>query len=176
MNKELSNALTKLMKNYKSALPDVGQAGVTQRLTLSSPQLNFIFGGGFPLGRIVEFFGPESGGKTVISSYIGGQFQNRQDNRRGEQDTVLFIDMEHAFDKHYAEIAGLDCSDDKLIFVRPLNGEEAFTICQDLVQTGHIGLIVWDSVASTPTLSAMTDEYGKACVSPDTQVTFRVVE
>ena len=159
MNKELSNALTKLMKNYKQALPDVGEAGVTKRLTLSSPQLNFIFGGGFPLGRIVEFFGPESGGKTVISSYIGGQFQKRND---GGPNTVLFIDMEHAFDKHYAEVAGLDCSDDKLIFVRPLNGEEAFTICQGLIETGQIGLIVWDSVASTPTLAAMTDEYGKA--------------
>jgi len=126
MNKELSNALSKLMKDYKEALPDVREAGTLKRLILSSPQLNYIFGGGFPLGRVAELFGPESGGKTVISSYIGGEFQKRE-----KQNTVLFVDMEHSFDKHYAEVAGLDCSEDKLIFVRPLNGEEAFTICED---------------------------------------------
>lgn len=151
--------MSKLKKDYKDALPDVNEAGVVNRLVLSSPQMNYIMGGGFPLGRIVEFFGPESGGKTVISSYIGGQIQKRTD---GGPSTVLFIDMEHAFEKKYAEVVGLDCSDDKFIFVRPLHGEEAFTIVEELVQTGEIGLVIWDSVASTSSAAEMDKDYGSA--------------
>jgi len=159
MNKELSNTLSKLMKNYKEALPDVQDAGQVKRLALSSPQLNFIFGGGFPLGRIVELYGPFSGGKTVVSSYIGGQFQKRTD---GGPKTVLFIDMEHSFDKNYAEIAGLSLADEDLIFVKPLHGEEAFCIVEDLVKTGLIGLVIWDSVAATSSVAEMEKEYGAA--------------
>lgn len=96
---------------------------------------------------------------TVISSYIAGEVQRRKD---GGPSTVLFIDMEYAFDKNYAEVVGLDCSDDKFIFVRPLNGEEAFTIVEDLVQTGEIGLVIWDSVASTSSIAEMDKDYGAA--------------
>ncbi len=109
---------------------------------------------------------------TVISSYIGGQVQKRTDGPT----TVLYLDIEHTFDKKYAQTAGLDLSEDKLIFVRPLNGEEAFTIAEDLVKTGEIGLIVWDSVASTSSILEMEKEYGAACVSPDCPVIFRVAE
>lgn len=159
MNKELSMVITKLQKKFGDSLPDVELAGTVNKLILSSPQLNYIFGGGYPLGRIVELFGPSSGGKTVISSYIGGQFQKRTD---GGPSTVLFIDLEHAFDKKYAQTAGLDLADDKLIFVRPLNGEEAFTITEDLVKTGQIGLVIWDSVATTGSVQEMEKEYGSA--------------
>jgi len=95
---------------------------------------------------------------TVISSYIGGQVQKRTDG----PSTVLYLDIEHTFDKKYAQTAGLDLSEDKLIFVRPLNGEEAFTIAEDLVKTGEIGLIVWDSVAATGSETEMEKEYGSA--------------
>jgi recombination protein RecA len=156
---EFDSLLKKLKKDYSAALPKVSEAGKVSRLILDSPQLNYAFGGGYPIGRITEFYGPESGGKTVLACYIGSQFQKRSDN---DKRIVVYVDMEHTFDEAYARTAGLDLNDDVFVFVRPLNGEEGFTIVEDLVKTGAVGLVVWDSIAATPSASAMADEFGKA--------------
>ena len=103
-------------------------------------------------------YGSESGGKSVLSAYIGGQFQQRADS---DQRTVVYVDMEQAFDKNYAETAGLDCNEN-FVLIQPLNGEEAFTMLDSLIKTGEIGFIVWDSTTTTPTAAAMEDEFGKA--------------
>lgn len=95
---------------------------------------------------------------TTLANYIGGQIQRREDSM---PNTVLFVDMEHAFDAQYAEIAGLNTSKD-FIFVQPLNGEEGFTIVENYVKTGKIGLVVWDSIAATPSAAEMEDEHGKS--------------
>lgn len=149
---------TKLRKVYGETIADVDKVGYVKKIQLSSPQLNYAFGGGFPLGRISELFGPESGGKTVLSEYIGGEIQQRTDS---DARTVLFIDQEYAFDASYAKTAGLDV-DKNFIFVRPLDGEEGFTIVEEYIRTGEIGLVIWDSVASTPSRTEMTAEQGKA--------------
>ena len=153
----LMDKVDELRKSYGRSLPDVNEAGIVKRLTLSSPKLNYIFGGGFPLNRIIELYGNQSSGKSVFSAYIGGQIQKRTDNL---QKTVVYIDMEHTFEKKYAEIAGLNCDED-FIFIQPMNGEEAFTIMEDLIKTGEVGLIVYDSTTTTPTAAAMEDDYGK---------------
>jgi len=172
----LDSVLSKLKTDYKDSLPKVNEAGVVHRLVLSSPKLNFIFGGGFPLGRISEFYGSESSGKSVVSSYLGGQFQKRTDN---DKKVVVYIDMEYSFDEHYATVAGLDCTPydegGSFILVQPLNGEEAFTIMETLIKTGLVGLIIYDSTTTTPTSASMEDSYGKACVSPDTLIEYRLV-
>jgi recombination protein RecA len=155
----ITSVLKDLRKSYSDALPKVSEAGHVDKLITESPQLNYAFGGGYPIGRICEFFGPESGGKTVLSCYIGSQFQQRTDN---DKRIVLYVDMEHSFEEKYARTVGLDLSDKYFIFVRPLNGEEGFTIVERLVRTNQIGLIVWDSIAATPSESQMSDEYGKA--------------
>jgi recombination protein RecA len=170
--RSLEAIIADLHKNYGMSLPPVKESGIVHKLMLTSPQLNYAFGGGFPLGRISEFYGPESGGKTVLSSYIGGQIQRRTDAGPNE---IVFVDMEHAFDATYAERAGLDTSKN-FTFIRPLHGEEGFTIVEELVKTGKIGLVIWDSIASTPSASEVESEFGKACVGPDTEVCFRVVE
>jgi len=155
--KELKKIMDTLYKTYGKAIPDVEDVGYVKRLQLSSPNLNYILGGGFPVGRIVEFYGPESGGKTVLASYIAGEFQKRE-----SKNVVLFIDMEHAFEKNYARSVGMNLGKDKLIFVRPLNGEQAFEIAEKLVATGEIGCIVWDSIAATSTSASMDAGYGKS--------------
>ncbi len=154
---KLDVVLSKLRKEYAMALPDVNQAGVIHRLRLVSPRMNYILGGGYPLGRMTEFHGLESSGKSVLYYYIGGEYQRRTD---GGPRTVIYVDMEYTFDKKYANGVGLD-TNDNFIFIQPLNGEEGFTIVEELVQTGEIGLVIWDSVTATPTSAAMTDEYGK---------------
>lgn len=152
------STIDELRKTYGRSLPDVKDAGVVKRLVLNSPKLNYLFGGGFPLNRFIEVFGSESAGKSIFASYVGGNIQKRTDNN---QKTVLYVDMEYSFDKNYAENAGLDCSDDKFIFVQPLNGEEAFGIMEDLIKTQQIGLIIYDSTSTTPTAAAMEEDYGK---------------
>lgn len=154
---KLDGILKDLQKKYGATLPDVNQAGIIHRLPLTSPRLNYIFGGGYPLGRITELHGKESSGKTVLYNYIGGEFQRRTD---GGPNKVVFVDMEYSFDKKYADSVGLNTNDD-FIFIQPLNGEEGFTVVQDLVESGEIGLVIWDSVSATSTSAAMEDEYGK---------------
>ena len=155
---KLDKALDKLRENYGLALPDVKVAGAIDWLTLDSPDLNYVFGGGYPKGRIVTLQGPESGGKTALANYIGGQIQKQKDS----PNVVAFVDMEHTFLEKYANVVGLDTSPDKFIFIRPKHGEEGFEIIRDLVETGEIGMFIWDSVASTPSAKALGKEVGSA--------------
>jgi recombination protein RecA len=151
--------IDELMEKYPESVPDVMTAGQVKRLYLSSPNLNYVFGGGFPLGRVEEMFGPESGGKTVLAASIGGQIQRRTDDGPTR---VIYVDVEHTFDINYAIVVGLDPDKKKLTFIHPRNGEEGFEICDRLIQTGEFGLIVWDSIASTPSASVLVSDYGKA--------------
>jgi len=159
---KLKSVLTALRKEYGRSLPDINEAGVVHKIPLSSPQLNYVFGGGFPLGRIVELHGMRSGGKSVLSSYIGGQIQKRTD---GGPSTVLYVDSEYTFDIQYAKTVGLDTTpieeNGKLMFMQPQHGEEAFTMVENAVKTGEVGLVIWDSVNTTATRGAMEDEFGK---------------
>lgn len=154
----LVSAVTKIQKTYKDAVKDVNEAGIIKRVYLSSPQLNYLFGGGFPLGRIINFHGPESGGKSTLATYIGGELQRRRSSQKG----VIYVDFERTFEKTFAEKLGLDTSTDRFVFLQPENGEEAFTILEDLVRSGEVGYIIFDSDATMPSRNQLVDEYGKA--------------
>lgn len=157
MARALTAALTKIQKQFKDAVRDVNTSGVISRYFLDSPQLNFLFGGGFPEGRIIQFHGPESSGKSTLATYVGGQIQ-----KRAEKNVVVYVDFERTFEKSFAENLGLDLSPDKFIFLRPENGEEGFTVVEELIRTDEIGLVIWDSDTTTATRSQVGDEYGKA--------------
>ena len=157
MAKDKIASVQSILKQYSAAIQDPIVTGTLERVILDSPNLNYIFGGGFALSRIYEFFGPESGGKSVLSWYIGSHIQ-----RRPKQNKVLLIDFEHTFDKKYAMSTGLDLSPDKLILVRPLHGEEGFTIAEGLIETGEIGLVIIDSLATIASQRQVGSEYGKA--------------
>lgn len=162
--KSVKEVLAKVKKSYATAVCSVEEAGTIPRVFINSPSLNFIFGGGFGMGRIYEFFGPESGGKSSIATYIAGELQKRSD-----RPMVVFVDFERSFDQKYAELLGLDTSEDKFIFLRPDTGEDGFEIIKTLIQDLPIGLVIWDSLATTPNHSMIVD-MNKACVSPDTLV------
>lgn len=157
MANPLLSAIAKLSKTYKDAIKDVNEAGLIKRVFLSSPQLNYLFGGGFPLGRIVNLHGPESGGKSTLATYISGDLQKQ----RPTQKCIVYVDFERTFEKTFAEKLGLDTDPGMFIFLRPENGEEAFTILEELLRTGEIGNIIFDSDATMPSRNQLLDEYGK---------------
>lgn len=159
MSKLLNSAISEMKKKYGEAISNVKETGIISRIPLESPNMNYVLGGGAPRGRIITLLGPESGGKTVLSSYVAGQIQKQKDY----PNVVLFVDMEHTFDRAYASVVGLDTEDDsKFIFVRPKHGEEGFEIIKSLVETGEIGCVVWDSVATTPSAKAYGNDINKA--------------
>lgn len=168
---ELSRVLAKLQKKHKESIADVKVVGKVKRIFLESPQLNFAFGGGFGLGRIYEFSGPESGGKSTLASYIGGELQKKYT----ERPTVVYVDFEYSFDETFANTLGLSTGSDNFVLLRPESGEEGFEMLAEMVKEAPIGLIIWDSLASTPSIGQVQDP-NKACVSPDTEVIFRVVD
>jgi recombination protein RecA len=95
--------------------------------------------GGVPKGRVVEIYGPESSGKTTLCSHIIANVQK-------EGGVAAFIDTEHALDPAYAKKIGVDI--DNLLVSQPDSGEEALNICETLIQSGSVDIVVLDSVAA----------------------------
>jgi RecA/RadA recombinase len=174
LSKEMSAVLRGIEKATPRLVRDPITNGKVKWITLDSPQLNFCFGGGFPIGRVIQLYGPFSGGKSSISAYIGGQLQHKMPE--GKQ-TVVYADFERSFDVTFASENGLDCTPiqdgGKLLFLRPDSIEEFVDTCQQLISTGEIALIVLDSEAAAPTKTMMSSEAGK-CVAPDTMVNYLV--
>ncbi len=111
--------------------------------------------GGIPRGRVVEIFGPESSGKTTLSIHCLAEAQ-----KLGGQ--CAFIDAEHAFDPSYAEQLGVDI--DQLLMSQPDTGEQALNICETLVRSGALDLIVVDSVAALVPSAEIQGDMGDAHV------------
>ncbi len=111
--------------------------------------------GGIPRGRIVEIFGPESSGKTTLATHCLAEAQ-----KLGGQ--CAFIDAEHAFDPSYAEKLGVDI--DQLLMSQPDTGEQALNICETLVRSGALDLIIVDSVAALVPAAEIQGDMGDSHV------------
>jgi recombination protein RecA len=111
--------------------------------------------GGFPKGRIIEIYGPESSGKTTLTLTVIAQAQKRGG-------LAGFIDVEHALDPAYARKLGVNLDD--LLVSQPNSGEEALRICETLVRSNALDVIVLDSVAALVTKSELEGEIGDAVV------------
>ena len=111
--------------------------------------------GGFPRGRIVEIFGPESSGKTTLTLTVIAQAQKRGG-------LAAFIDVEHALDPIYARKLGVNV--DELLVSQPSSGEEALRICETLVRSNALDVIVLDSVAALVTKAELEGEIGDTTV------------
>ena len=111
--------------------------------------------GGFPRGRIMEVFGPESSGKTTLTLTVIAQAQKRGG-------LAAFIDVEHALDPEYARKLGVKLDD--LLVSQPSSGEEALRICETLVRSNALDVIVLDSVAALITKAELEGEIGDSTV------------
>ncbi|GFR85578.1 protein RecA [Elysia marginata] len=141
--KALKLALEKLDKIYgKGTVMKLGDNPVVEVESISTGSfgLDIALGvGGYPKGRIVEIFGPESSGKTTLATHAIAEVQK-------QEGVAAFIDAEHAFDRFYAEKLGVDTQN--LIISQPDNGEQALEIADGLIRSGGVDLIVIDSVAA----------------------------
>jgi recombination protein RecA len=142
--KALSAALTQIDRKYgKGSIMKMGDAGAKfsiETIPTGAIALDIALGaGGVPRGRVVEIYGPESSGKTTLAQHIIAQAQKMGG-------VAAFIDAEHAFDPLYAGRCGVDI--DNLLVSQPDFGEQALEICETLVRSNAVDVIVIDSVAA----------------------------
>jgi RecA/RadA recombinase len=171
MTPELKKALGAALKKTPTLVRNLDTYETLKRIPLDSPQLTYMFSGGLPYGRIHNFFGQESGGKSTIVTYLCSQLQKYMPEN---QKTILYLDFERSFGRKFAENIGLDCSDERLIYSTPNSIEEAIDLACALIETGNIAGVVLDSDAAAPTKTQMIDNFGKACVAPNTKVEYWV--
>ncbi|MDR3306021.1 MAG: recombinase RecA [Clostridiales Family XIII bacterium] len=153
--KALAAALTQIHKTFgQGAVMRLGDTAIVniQAISTGSVSLDVATGiGGVPRGRIVEIYGPESSGKTTLTLHIIAEAQ-----KAGGR--AAFIDAEHALDPNYAKKLGVDT--DELLVSQPDTGEQALEICEMLVRSGAIDVIVVDSVAALVPRAEIQGEMG----------------
>lgn len=142
MSENLNKALDNILKKHGKGSVLQGDEKVEyERIPTGSLGLDIITGGGYPIGRFVEVYAPESSGKTTVAIHGMIQAQKKYPNKR-----VAIIDSEHAFDRDYAEGLGLKMDD--ILIVQPDNGEQGLDIAADLIDSGEISMMVIDSIAA----------------------------
>ena len=143
-NKALAAALGQIEKQFgKGSIMRLGDGAATMEIdsvSTGSLGIDVALGiGGLPYGRVVEIYGPESSGKTTLTLQVIAEAQ-----KQGK--TCAFIDAEHALDPSYAKKLGVDI--DNLLISQPDTGEQALEICDMLVRSGAVGVVIVDSVAA----------------------------
>ena len=159
-DKALQQALDQIQRQFgKGAIMKLGEAGPVSNIEVissGSVSLDFATGvGGYPKGRIIEIYGPESSGKTTLTLHAIAECQ-----KNGGQ--AAFIDAEHALDPVYAKNLGVNVDD--LLVSQPDTGEQALEICEMLARSGAIDIIVIDSVAALVPKAEIQGEMGDSHV------------
>ena len=152
----LNLALTQITKQFgDGSIMKLGEQSKidVELFSSGSLALDLALGGGFPKGRIIEIYGPESSGKTTLALHAISEIQ-----KQGGQ--AAFIDAEHALDPAYARKIGVDT--DNLLISQPDNGEQALEICETLVRSGAVDLIIVDSVAALVPQAEIDGDMGDA--------------
>ena len=153
--KVLNSTLEKLEKSFgKGAIMRLGDSAIenVEVISTGSIALDAALGvGGYPKGRIIEIFGPESSGKTTLAIHAIAEAQKMGG-------IAAFIDAEHAFDRFYAEKLGVDTAN--LLIAQPDNGEQALEIADNLIRSGAIDILVVDSVAALTPKSEIEGDMG----------------
>src|SRR5690554_865873 len=153
--KVLQSTIDKIEKNYgKGSIMKLGDRAADEVEFISSGSISLVNAlgiGGFPKGRVIEIYGPESSGKTTLAIHAIAESQ-------AQGGIAAFIDAEHAFDSSYAKKLGVDV--ENLFISQPDNGEQALEIAENLISSGAIDIIVIDSVAALTPKSEIDGEMG----------------
>ena len=157
--KALQAAMAKIEKDFgKGAIMKMGDEKVenVEVIPTGSIGLNAALGvGGYPKGRIIEIYGPESSGKTTLAIHAIAECQKAGG-------VAAFIDAEHAFDRFYAEKLGVDI--DNLLISQPDNGEQALEIADQLIRSSAVDLLIVDSVAALTPKKEIEGDMGDSAV------------
>ena len=156
----LSAVVAQIQKQYgEGAIVKLGEASANRKVDVISTgalTVDLALGvGGLPRGRVVEIYGPESSGKTTLVSHVIA-------NAQKEGGSAAFIDTEHALDPAYAKKIGVDI--DNLLVSQPDSGEEALNICEALVKSNSLDVVVVDSVAALAPRAELDGEMGQSHV------------
>lgn len=154
--KALGLAMEQITKNFgEGAIMKLGEDHKVnvELIPSGALSLDLALGGGYPKGRIIEIFGPESSGKTTLTLHAIAEIQKRGG-------TAAFIDAEHALDPAYAKRLGVDTAN--LLVSQPDTGEQALEICETLVRSNAVDLIVVDSVAALVPQAEIEGDMGDA--------------
>ncbi|MFN8363543.1 MAG: ATPase domain-containing protein, partial [Cloacibacterium normanense] len=153
--KALALVLEKMDKTYgKGTVMKMGDSAVEEVEVIPSGSLGLDIAlgvGGYPKGRVIEIYGPESSGKTTLTMHAIAESQKAGG-------IAAFIDAEHAFDAVYAKKLGIDV--ENLIISQPDNGEQALEIADNLIRSGAIDIVVIDSVAALTPKAEIEGEMG----------------
>lgn len=155
-NDSLAEVMKKISKKYGDNVVRVGAQDLTVDgvLSLGSPSLDFCIYGGVPEGRIVEFSGPEGSGKTTNAFLAAASYQRAEVKRNPENPrSIVFLDNEGTLDREWAAKMGYDISEEATvptILIRPeaQSAEEIFDMALDMLKTGEVGLLIFDSIAT----------------------------
>ena len=144
-----------VMKEFnKKAKEDIVKQGLTtyafKRVPFTSPRMNYCTFGGLPVGKLIEFYGEEHGGKTTTALDIVANYQQLEDARK-----VLWCDCENTLDAEWAKKLGVDIDDMYILKPENQSAEEIFQFILDAVDTGEIGLVVIDSLGVMVSAQAM---------------------
>ena len=157
--KALETAMAQIERAYgKGSIMRLGENVdvMVESIPTGSLSLDLALGiGGMPRGRIIEIYGPESSGKTTLALHVVAEAQKRG----GE---VAFIDAEHALDPTYARALGVDI--DSMLIAQPDTGEQGLEICEALVRSGAIDVVVVDSVAALTPRAEIEGDMGDSHV------------
>jgi recombination protein RecA len=157
--KALETAMAQIERAYgKGSIMRLGENTQLEvdAISTGSLALDFALGiGGLPKGRIIEIYGPESSGKTTLALHVVAECQKKGG-------TAAYIDAEHAMDPYYARALGVDI--DSMLISQPDNGEQGLEICEALVRSGAIDVVVVDSVAALVPRAEIEGEMGDSFV------------
>ncbi|MBO4769116.1 MAG: recombinase RecA, partial [Bacteroidales bacterium] len=153
--KALQATIAKIEKDFgKGTIMKMGDQPTWEVSTIAtgSIALDHALGiGGYPRGRVIEIYGPESSGKTTLAIHAIAEAQK-------QGGIAAIIDAEHAFDRTYARNLGVDC--DTLLISQPDNGEQALEIADNLIRSGAVDIVVIDSVAALTPKAEIEGEMG----------------
>jgi len=168
--------LLQVQKKFKTGIGAVSKiAQPSYFITTGNIALDHIIGGGLPLGRLVELAGPPSSGKTTTALQTAAALQKVILSGGGEvagtdgtvfkilpTDKILYLDYEATIDQDYCKSLGLDIDDDSFLLVQPDTLEDGANIAVELIETGRIRMVIWDSVASMMPSAKASAEIGKS--------------
>ncbi len=153
----LENVVKSLNKNMKIGNISLGvEEKEITKIPFSSCRLNYMTYGGLPVGRIAEFYGSDGSGKTTTAIDLAGNAQKVYPDKK-----VLFIDIEHTFDRNWATKLGMDC--DNLLYFDPdsMGAEDVFNTIIELVETGEISVAIIDSIGAMVSTQANSKNIGE---------------